>query len=92
MAIANAWGLILIILFMGKGLVDVPRSLWKLANVPNCLRMLEFRAPKVKENVVDAEVALYDAAAVIELYCLLRKLGLCISCFSSRTYKLLAPR
>ena len=64
MAAANAWGLLLSTVMLGYGLVEVPRGLWYDANVERCLRYLEFRAPKVKEDMVDAEADLYEAARV----------------------------
>ncbi|KAJ3035270.1 LMBR1 domain-containing protein 2, partial [Rhizophlyctis rosea] len=65
MAAANAWGLLLSTVMLGYGLVEVPRGLWYDANVARCLRYLEFRAPKVKEAMVDAEADLYEAAREI---------------------------
>ncbi|KAJ3037907.1 LMBR1 domain-containing protein 2 [Rhizophlyctis rosea] len=65
MAAANAWGLLLSTFMLGYGLVEVPRGLWYDANVDWCLRYLEFRAPKVKEAMVDAEADLYEAAREI---------------------------
>ena len=47
MALANAWGLTLLILCLGFGLVEIPRVFWRMSsNVVN-LRYCEFRAVEV---------------------------------------------
>ena len=43
MSAANIYGLILIILLLGYGIVEVPRKLWEDANPHKSLRRLEFR-------------------------------------------------
>ncbi|KAJ3298081.1 LMBR1 domain-containing protein 2 [Borealophlyctis nickersoniae] len=67
MAAANAWGLLLITVMLGYGLVEIPRGLWYTANAQWCFRYLEFQAPQVKEAVVDAEADLYEVAREIAL-------------------------
>jgi hypothetical protein len=62
MAGANAWGLLLCTLMLGYGLVEVPRTLWKSANVAWSLKRMQFESPKVKEAVVDAESEVYEVA------------------------------
>lgn len=64
MAGANAWGLLLCTVMLGYGLVNVPRTLWKSANIHYMLGKLEFEAPKVKESVVDAESEVYEVTKV----------------------------
>ncbi|KAI9141131.1 LMBR1-like membrane protein-domain-containing protein [Paraphysoderma sedebokerense] len=56
MALSNAYGLLLVVLFMGYGLVEVPRALWYTADTRLCLKYLEFKAPKAKEAVENAQV------------------------------------
>ncbi|KAJ3370583.1 LMBR1 domain-containing protein 2 [Allomyces arbusculus] len=51
MAISNAYGLLLVVLFMSYGLVDIPRELWHAADVRRSLSMLEYRAPRYKEQL-----------------------------------------
>ncbi|TPX57579.1 hypothetical protein PhCBS80983_g03752 [Powellomyces hirtus] len=67
MAAANAWGLLLITIMMGYGLVEIPRTLWYDANTTWCLRYMEFIVPSVKENMVDAEADIYDIARQIAI-------------------------
>jgi hypothetical protein len=54
MAIANAYGMLLIISFLGFGLVDVPRNLWIYSNPRKRLAHLEHEVPKVKDEMDDA--------------------------------------
>ncbi|KAJ1561091.1 LMBR1 domain-containing protein 2, partial [Nowakowskiella sp. JEL0078] len=67
MAGANAWGLLLITVMLGYGLVEVPRGLWFMASSKWNLRYLEFQAPKRKEVMVDAEAELFEVAREIAL-------------------------
>jgi LMBR1-like membrane protein len=71
MAMANSWGLLLAIIFMGYGLVAIPRKLWYTANVRKQLKHLYIRAPKVKEECMDSELEYTDVAkvTVIEIAC-----------------------
>jgi len=64
MAMANSWGLLLAIIFMGYGLVAIPRKLWYAANVRKQLKHLYIRAPKVKEECMDSELEYTDIAKV----------------------------
>lgn len=59
---ANGWGLLLIVLFLGHGLVEVPRDLWRTADYHAHLRSLQYRAPGMKEAASDAEIEFYDVA------------------------------
>ena len=54
MALSNAWGLLLVVLFLGYGLVEVPRGLWKQADRQAMLRSLESRATHFKDSLDDA--------------------------------------
>ncbi|KAJ3126929.1 LMBR1 domain-containing protein 2 [Nowakowskiella sp. JEL0407] len=67
MAGANAWGLLLVTIMLGYGLIEVPRGLWYNASVQWYLRYLEFQAPRTKEAMVDAEAELYEVAREIAL-------------------------
>ncbi|KAJ8329652.1 hypothetical protein QVD99_003940 [Batrachochytrium dendrobatidis] len=61
----NAYGLLLLTILMGYGLVEVPRGLWYNANVSWVLRYLEVQAPKLKEACVDSETDIYDIARLV---------------------------
>lgn len=61
---SNAYGLILLSLFMGFGLVEIPRGLWFDSSVEWKLRVVENQTPGLKEACVDAEAEVYEIARV----------------------------
>ncbi|TPX42249.1 hypothetical protein SeMB42_g05216 [Synchytrium endobioticum] len=67
MAGANAWGLFLVTIFLGYGLVEVPRGLWYSASTRWKLAHLEFEAPKMNDAVMDAEAEVYGVAREIAI-------------------------
>ncbi|KAJ1945259.1 hypothetical protein EC988_005798, partial [Linderina pennispora] len=60
MAAANFWGLALVILFMGFGLVSIPRKLWHRGDMKRELQKIERRAMAYKDKAYDAELELAD--------------------------------
>ncbi|KAJ1967759.1 hypothetical protein H4R35_006618, partial [Dimargaris xerosporica] len=50
MAAANSWGLVLIIGFMGCGLVALPRRFWHMADLGREYRSIESKASTFKDN------------------------------------------
>ncbi|KAF3770385.1 hypothetical protein M406DRAFT_87226 [Cryphonectria parasitica EP155] len=60
MALAYCWGLVLAIYLMGHGLVSIPRSLIRNASISGRLRRLQQQAPKLHEQMEDAETALEE--------------------------------
>lgn len=54
MALAYVCGLILAIYLMGHGLVAIPRSLFRKANISESLRRIQASAPKVHESMDDS--------------------------------------
>ena len=62
---ANAYGLMLLIILMGYGLVEIPRGLWFNANTRWVLKHLELKAPALKEACVDAESEIYEVARIL---------------------------
>ncbi|KAI8823560.1 LMBR1-like membrane protein-domain-containing protein [Fimicolochytrium jonesii] len=67
MAAANAWGLLLITVMMGYGLVEVPRTLWYSANTTWSLRYMEYIIPGAKEAALDSEAEIFDIARRIAI-------------------------
>ncbi|CAO3648848.1 unnamed protein product [Cunninghamella blakesleeana] len=65
MAMANSWGLFLVIMFMGYGLVSVPRTLWNSGNIRKRLDELYIKAPRVKEECIDSELEFNELAKTI---------------------------
>ncbi|KAI9496861.1 LMBR1-like membrane protein-domain-containing protein [Zychaea mexicana] len=62
MAMANSWGLFLVIVFLGYGLVAVPRRLWITGNTKRHLRQLYANASKGKEESMDSELEFIELA------------------------------
>ncbi|CAO3654282.1 unnamed protein product [Cunninghamella echinulata] len=65
MAMANSWGLFLVIMFMGYGLVSVPRALWNSGDIRKRLDELYIKAPRVKEECMDSELEFNELAKTI---------------------------
>lgn len=71
MALGNAWGLTLAMAFLGHGLIQLPRALWKSADRKRSLARIEFMAPRFKEQLIDAQADL--DAVITEIQALHRK-------------------
>ena len=74
MALANVYGMVMVMSFLGHGLVDFPRSLWKKSFLESYLKSLEFEAPILRDEVDDHISEYNDAKSVIfiqtiSLYC-----------------------
>ncbi|KAI8057715.1 LMBR1-like membrane protein-domain-containing protein [Syncephalis plumigaleata] len=65
MAAANCWGLLLVLMFMGHGLVAVPRTLWRAANTKRRWIQVTRRAVNIKDAYEEAEAELVDVVATI---------------------------
>lgn len=57
---ANTWGLFLLVLLFGYGLVEIPRSYWNSASRGYLLMKTYFKAAKVMTEKADAEENLED--------------------------------
>ena len=66
MSLGNVWGLLLVMIFLGHGLIQLPRALWKSANHLRSLTRLEMMAPKAKEQLVEAQADLDQVIAEIQ--------------------------
>ncbi|KAJ1649091.1 hypothetical protein IWQ61_009709 [Dispira simplex] len=60
MAAANSWGLVLITIFMGCGLVALPRRFWHAADLKREFHQLECKTVELKDEWFMAEIDLYD--------------------------------
>ncbi|KAJ2425619.1 hypothetical protein IWW41_004343, partial [Coemansia sp. RSA 2522] len=65
MALANFWGLFLVITFMGFGLVAIPRKLWFRGDLALELSKIEGRAMAYKDKAYDSALELADAASEV---------------------------
>ncbi|KAJ8287091.1 hypothetical protein GJAV_G00047560 [Gymnothorax javanicus] len=57
---ANTWGLFLLVLLMGYGLVEIPRSYWNSSRRGHLLMKTYFKAAKLMTEKADAEENLED--------------------------------
>ena len=64
MGLANAYGLVFVIFFLGHGLVDVPKKLWFNGNRDVLLRYYEFKATSAKDTVDDTSMELLETIRV----------------------------
>lgn len=64
MAAANAYGLALLVVFLGFGLVDIPMTWWQSGHPEARLRALELEAPRVQEELEDAQLEYNDVIYV----------------------------
>ena len=54
MVLSNCWGLLLIIIFLGYGVVSVPRSFWDSGNNSRRLRFLYIKAANLDDDINNA--------------------------------------
>eukprot|EP00061_Rhincodon_typus_P001564 g15151.t1 len=57
---ANTWGLFLLVLLLGYGLVEIPRSYWNAARRGHLLTKTQFKVAKLMTEKADAEETLED--------------------------------
>ncbi|GJJ69973.1 hypothetical protein EMPS_02322 [Entomortierella parvispora] len=69
MALSNSWGLILVVIFMGYGMVDVPRRLWHQGDNARELRRISFKASVVKDKRQDTEDEVLSVAKELSVVC-----------------------
>ncbi|KAJ2613335.1 hypothetical protein H4S08_002268 [Coemansia sp. RSA 1365] len=67
MALANFWGLFLVITFMGFGLVAIPRKLWRRGDLELELSTIESQAAAFKDKAYDSELELAEVANEVHL-------------------------
>jgi hypothetical protein len=54
-AAANAWGLLLVILFLGYGLVEIPRKIWYRASRHQMLKYYQFKAVELHDELLNSQ-------------------------------------
>lgn len=52
---SNTWGLIMVILMLGYGVVDVPRFLWRRCQLKQSLRRQQFQVASINQELVEAQ-------------------------------------
>jgi len=67
---SNTWGLSLLVLLLGYGLVEVPRLCWNMSKQGYSLERTYFKIAKMSLERIEAEEALEDALSVCQnAYC-----------------------
>ena len=69
-AAANSWGLLLVILFSGFGMVEVPRKVWRRSSHSATLTYYQSQVVHMHEELVQAETDL-DTVLKVGVGCLL---------------------
>ena len=64
---SNTWGLFLLVLLLGYGLVEVPRSLWNASRRGHTLAHTQFKMAKLSVEKSEAEEALEDVMDVCNM-------------------------
>ena len=64
---ANTWGLFLLVLLMGYGLVEIPRSYWDASRHGHLLIKTYFKLAKLMTEKADSEENLEDVMEVIAM-------------------------
>jgi len=62
--LSNAYGLLLLTLLMGYGLVEVPRQLWNYSKPDFVLSYIEKNISSVKEACIDTEAQVHEYSRV----------------------------
>jgi LMBR1-like membrane protein len=65
---SNTWGLFLLVLLLGYGLVEIPRLLWNYSKRQYTLDRLRFKIAKMSIETIEAEEELEDVLAVSLLF------------------------
>lgn len=68
--ISNVWGLFLIMVLLGYGLVVIPRRLWNKGNLEGYLRYYQFMATELEDCKIEAR---YSLEQVTKLICAAEK-------------------
>mmetsp|Transcript_25895 Transcript_25895/g.45749 ORF Transcript_25895/g.45749 Transcript_25895/m.45749 type:complete len:439 (+) Transcript_25895:3436-4752(+) len=63
--LSNMWGLFLIILLLGYGLVSVPRKLWHAGDLGIRLRYYHFEASHLEERVIESKYLLDEIVKLV---------------------------
>nr|CAG4647762.1 EOG090X03B7 [Moina brachiata]SVE92915.1 EOG090X03B7 [Moina brachiata] len=64
---SNTWGLFWLVLLLGYGLVDIPRSIWRSASPGPLLTRLYFKAAKLHAEKSEAEENLEDYLEALQV-------------------------
>jgi hypothetical protein len=65
-SLATTFGLLNIVLFMGYGLVEVPRMVWRASNAEKALRRAHFKASDLDQELFDTRCVVEELIAEVQ--------------------------
>lgn len=65
--LSTTFGLCVIVVMLGYGLVEVPRMVWRSADAQQMLRRLQFKAPDLDQELFDAKCAVEETVGEVRL-------------------------
>lgn len=65
MVLSNCWGLFLIIVLLGYGLVVIPRSFWQSGDLELTLKFMQFRATVIDEGLIETKYQLDEIVKLV---------------------------
>ena len=65
MVLSNCWGLLLIILLLGYGIVEIPRQCWKAGNNSDQLSSLYMKIHTLSEEMIEIKYALDETVKML---------------------------
>jgi len=68
MSLGNAWGLLLLLLLLGYGLVEVPRKLWRSAKYSSRLESCRYEIVSVEKKLQESRDKFRDSLRVLRGY------------------------
>ena len=66
---SNTWGLFLLVLLYGYGLVDIPRTVWWSSHIQYTLNQTYFRVAKLSMECSETQEKYEDTLEVCHLQC-----------------------
>ena len=64
-ALSNIWGLLLIIIFLSYGVIEIPRLLWRRANLARNVKYREFKTAVIHDRIYEASAKLENSVRLI---------------------------
>ena len=77
---SNTWGLFVLVLMLGYGLVEVPRSMWNNAKRGHKLSGTYFKIAKLSTEKTEAQEALEDVLEVCVICVIHGEINICGKC------------
>lgn len=56
---SNTWGLIMVVMMLGYGVVDIPRALWRRCQPKLTLRRMQYHVATIHNELVEAQTQVW---------------------------------